>query len=234
MALFLPDDHDHLIDDLFAHPAGENRARDEHGRIDVVFAPSADLGIVVVDVFQNVLEADALRMADDAHPVHGRQGNIQLALGKIEQVFQPRQLVAERAAGGGKRAVPAIRRTWPPAIGRTRHRGRRKCRGYRRDGPSGPGFSFQHPCQNSRSPPVLSLRKPDIGVKPAGRPDPAPFQHQFIQKNANPAPWPGPGPCPRRWPRQDWGRNPWEFRIRHPWAPACAPQANRAPAIQTG
>ena len=33
---------------------------------------SAHLGEVVVDVFEDVPQADALRMADDAYPVHGR------------------------------------------------------------------------------------------------------------------------------------------------------------------
>ena len=65
-ALFLADDHDHLVDDLVAHPAGEDGAGDEHGRVDVVFALPADLGVVIVDVFQDVLEADALRVPDDA------------------------------------------------------------------------------------------------------------------------------------------------------------------------
>ncbi len=82
MSLFLPDHHDHLINDLVAYPSGEIGPRNEHARINVELAASTDLGVIVIDIFQNVLEADTLGMTHDAHPVHGRKAGVELALRK--------------------------------------------------------------------------------------------------------------------------------------------------------
>jgi hypothetical protein len=90
--LFLADDHDRLVVDLLATLAGDVGPGDEHARIDAVIVLTADLGVVVVDVFKDVFQADALRMSHDAHLVHGRQLAFELLLQKTEQLLQGFQL----------------------------------------------------------------------------------------------------------------------------------------------
>ncbi len=90
--LFLADDHDRLIVDLLALTTGNVGAGDEHARVDAVIVLTADLGVVVVHVFEDVFQADALRVPHDAHLVHGCQVAFELLLQKTEQLFQGFQL----------------------------------------------------------------------------------------------------------------------------------------------
>ena len=53
---------------------------------------SPDFGEVVVDVFQDVPQTDALRVAHDAHLVHGSNVAFKAALHIAEQVFNRGQL----------------------------------------------------------------------------------------------------------------------------------------------
>ncbi len=91
--LFLPDDHDRLMMHALAGAARDIGAGDDHARVDGVFVLPADLGIVVVDVLEDVLEADTLRMAYDPHLVHRGELVVELVLEKDEKVFQRGQLL---------------------------------------------------------------------------------------------------------------------------------------------
>jgi len=97
VALFLPDDHDRLVHGLLAHAPGDGGPRDDDARIDAPLVLAAYLGVVVVDVLQDVLEADALGMADDAHAIHGAKLLVQLALEQRKKLFQPGRLDREFA-----------------------------------------------------------------------------------------------------------------------------------------
>jgi len=88
VALLLADDHDRLVVDLLAAPAGNVGPGDEHARVDAVVVLAADLGVVVVHVLKDVLETDALRVPHDAHLVHGGQFPLELLLQKAEQLLQ--------------------------------------------------------------------------------------------------------------------------------------------------
>ena len=63
-------------------------AGDDHGRIVGVLALPADFGVVVVHVFKDVAQADAVRMTHDAHLVHGGELVFELALHEEEEVFE--------------------------------------------------------------------------------------------------------------------------------------------------
>ena len=53
-----------------------------------MFALPAYLGVVVVNVFKDIAQADALGVAHDAHLVHGSELVFELALHEEEQIFQ--------------------------------------------------------------------------------------------------------------------------------------------------
>ena len=103
VALFLPDDHHRLGVGLLAPAAGDHRAGDEHAGVQTVLVLAAHFREVVVDVFQNVAQADALGVAHDAHPVHGHDAVFQPALHIGEQILDRGQLrigIVERAGTG--------------------------------------------------------------------------------------------------------------------------------------
>ena len=68
------------------------RTGDEHAGVEAVLVLAAHFGEVVVDVLQDVTQADALGMAHDAHAVHGRDELFQAFFHKDEKVFQGNDL----------------------------------------------------------------------------------------------------------------------------------------------
>ena len=103
VAFLLADDHDRLGVNLFAPAAGDHRAGDEHAGVQAVLVLAAHFSEVVVDVFQDVAQADTLRMTHDAHPVHGRDAAFQTALHIGEQILDRGQFrigIVERAGAG--------------------------------------------------------------------------------------------------------------------------------------
>ena len=85
---FLAYDHDGLRVAFFAAAPDDDRAGNEHARIEAVLILAADFREIVVDVFEDILEADALGMADDTHLLHGRQGLGEAILDVLEEVLQ--------------------------------------------------------------------------------------------------------------------------------------------------
>ena len=92
VALFLADDHDGLGVHLLAAAAGDDRTGDEHAGVEAVLVLAAHFGEVVVDVLQDVTQADTLGMAHDAHAVHGRDELFQAFFHEDEKVFQGNDL----------------------------------------------------------------------------------------------------------------------------------------------
>ena len=92
VALFLTDNHNRLGIGLLAPAAGNHRAGNEHAGVQAVFVLAAHLGKVVVDVFKNVAQADALGVAHNAHPIHGGNARFQAAFHIAKEVFHRGQL----------------------------------------------------------------------------------------------------------------------------------------------
>ena len=88
MPLFLPDDHDRLGVDLVFDAADNLGFGRHHGGIDVDIFLAAQLGIILIDIFQDILEGEALRAADNAHPFHGTQGLLAAFFNKGQGLFQ--------------------------------------------------------------------------------------------------------------------------------------------------
>ena len=84
----MSNDHHGLVVNLLAATPGDVGAGNEHGRIVGMFVLTAYFRIVVVDVFQNIAQADPLGMTDDAHLVHGGQFVFKLAFDEKEKIFQ--------------------------------------------------------------------------------------------------------------------------------------------------
>ena len=91
VAFFVPDDQHRLVEDLFAPASGDIGPGYEHGRVVGVLILTADFRVIVVHVFQNIAQTDALRVTHDAHFVHGGQPIFQLALHEKEQILQRAQ-----------------------------------------------------------------------------------------------------------------------------------------------
>ena len=91
VAFFVPDDQHRLVEDLFAPASGDIGPGYEHGRVVGVLVLTADFRVIVVHVFQNIAQTDALRVTHDAHFVHGGQPIFQLALHEKEQILQRAQ-----------------------------------------------------------------------------------------------------------------------------------------------
>ncbi len=109
VALFLPDDHDRLGIAFFAPAAGDHRAGDDHAGVQTVLVLAAHFREIVVDVFQNVPQADTLGMAHNAHPVHGR-----------DAAFQPSLHIGEQILDSGELSMGVVERTGTGALGEGR------------------------------------------------------------------------------------------------------------------
>ena len=108
VVLFLAYDHDGLGVALLAPAAVDDGAGDEHAGIEAVLVLAAHLCEVVVDVFQNVAQGDALGVPDDADLVHGGDGGRELLLHELEEAFDRGELfvgIAQQVALGPLREV---------------------------------------------------------------------------------------------------------------------------------
>ena len=92
VALFLPDDHDGLGIGFFAAPPGDDGPGDEHAGVEAVLVLPPDFREVVVDVLQDITQADTLRVTHDAHLVHGGNAAFKAAFHIGEKVLDRGQL----------------------------------------------------------------------------------------------------------------------------------------------
>ena len=91
VSLFLAYDHDRLGVALFATPAHNDGPGHDKAGVKAVFVGTADLRKVVVDVFQDVPEADALGMAHNAHLVQRADQGIKPGLDIAEKILHGAQ-----------------------------------------------------------------------------------------------------------------------------------------------
>jgi len=88
VAGLLADDHDRGGVGLVLDAADDRGLGADHRRVDIGVALAAELGVVFVDVFEDVLEAEPLGAADDPHPFHRRQLFLDPFLEKTDRLMK--------------------------------------------------------------------------------------------------------------------------------------------------
>ncbi len=88
VAGLLADDHDRGGVGLVLDAADDRGLGADHRRVDIGVALAAELGVVFVDVFEDVLEAETLGAADDPHPFHRRQLFLDPFLEKADRLIK--------------------------------------------------------------------------------------------------------------------------------------------------
>ncbi len=88
VAGFLADDHNRGGVGLVLQPPGDGGLGADHRRIDVGIAFAAQFGVVFVDIFEDVLQAETLDGADDSYPFHGGEVFFRPLFEKTDRLVQ--------------------------------------------------------------------------------------------------------------------------------------------------